>query len=339
MGISIKKVFYPNIVTTVTPQRISFTGGGTDFEEYYCDNSGAVVSSTIDKYVYVTVKRHSPLFEEMYRLSYSKTEHVNSLDEIENDIIRECLRFLPVEPPLFISTAADLPASSGLGSSSSFAVGLLLALHQMRGERVSPGQLAEEACHVEIAMLRRPIGKQDQYAAAIGGLSHIQFERSGQVNINPIWLKDKGVEKLFRHLVLVWTGMQRDASDILADQKEKIDENQMLLKLIASGTKRLLDLLSEKTIDFKEFGRILHEGWQTKKSLGNSVSNGRIDELYGRLLSGGGYGGKISGAGGGGFLLLVTPPDKLVSIQNDVGVVNVIQVAYEPHGSRVLSCN
>lgn len=159
----------PKTVTTITPQRISFVGGGTDLPSFYKNHNGEVISSAIDKYIYVTVKQHSPLFEEAYRLSYSKTEHVQSLDEIENSIARECLRLVSVEPPLYIATAADLPASSGLGSSSSFAVGLLHALHLLKGERVSAGQLAEEACHIEIDVLGNPIGKQDQYAAAFGG--------------------------------------------------------------------------------------------------------------------------------------------------------------------------
>ena len=165
----------PRFVTTITPQRISFAGGGTDFPDFYLKNGGAVVSATIDKFVYVTVKRHSELFREKYRLSYSQTEHVDEIDSIENDIARECLRFLNVDPPLFISTTSDLPVSSGLGSSSSFAVGLLLALHNLRGESVTAGQLAEEACHIEIEVLGKPIGKQDQYAAAFGGLNFYEF--------------------------------------------------------------------------------------------------------------------------------------------------------------------
>src|SRR4051812_27711107 len=154
----------PHAVTTITPLRISFAGGGTDLPNFYQEHGGAVVSTAINKYIYVTVKRHSRMHNEAYRLSYSKTEHTNSLETIENDIARECLRLLPLDPPLFISTIADLPAQSGLGSSSSFAVGLLHALHVMRGESVSVGQLAEEACQVEIGALQRPIGKQDQFA-------------------------------------------------------------------------------------------------------------------------------------------------------------------------------
>ena len=154
----------PKAITTITPQRISFVGGGTDLPSFYSKNGGGVISASINQYVYVTVKQHSPLFEEAYRLSYSKTEHANKLDEIENKIARECLRLIGIDPPLYISTSADLPASSGLGSSGDFAVGLLNALHHFKDQPVSPAQLAEEACEVEIKVLGHPIGKQDQYA-------------------------------------------------------------------------------------------------------------------------------------------------------------------------------
>src|SRR5215813_12235302 len=211
-------------VTTIAPLRVSLAGGGTDIVSYYGQHGGAVVSSTIDQYVYVTVKRHSPLFNENYRLSYSKTEHVDRLDDIENDIARECLRLVHVDPPLFISTAADLPALSGLGSSSSFAVGLLYALHAIKGEDVSAGQLAEEACHVEIDLLKRPIGKQDQYAAAFGGLNYISFRRDGRVRLDPLWLPNDALGKLFKASMLFWTGHQRNAAEVLAQQVSRMPE-------------------------------------------------------------------------------------------------------------------
>src|SRR5215204_4405554 len=169
----------PGVIVTRTPLRVSFAGGGTDLPEFYRFDDGAVFSTAIDKYVYVTVKRHSELFYEPIRINYSKTEQVNELSEIENGIARECLRLLEIEPPIYISTVADAPASSGLGGSSSFAVGLLNALHAYRGERVSAGQLADEACHIEIKVLGEPIGKQDQYAAAFGGLNFLRFHGDG----------------------------------------------------------------------------------------------------------------------------------------------------------------
>ncbi|MGH2587584.1 MAG: GHMP kinase, partial [Dehalococcoidia bacterium] len=175
----------PGLVVTRTPLRVSFAGGGTDLPDFYERDYGAVFSTTITKYVYVTVKPHSEFFYEPIRINYSRTEQVNRVDEIENDIARECLRLLEIEPPIYISTVADLPASSGLGGSSAFAVGLLHALHTYRGERVSPAQLAEEACHIEIDVLKQPIGNQDQYAAAFGGLNYLRFNADGGVAVEP----------------------------------------------------------------------------------------------------------------------------------------------------------
>ena len=212
----------PRFVTTITPQRLSFAGGGTDFADFYLHHGGAVVSATIDKFVYVTVKRHSELFDEKYRLSYSLTEHVDDLDLIKNDIARECLRFLNVDPPLFISTTSDLPVSSGLGSSSSFAVGLLLALHCLRGEEVTAGQLAEEACHIEIDVLGKPIGKQDQYAAAFGGLNFYEFMKDGRVRVESLWNRVTDLQELFDSGTLYWTGVQRRAEDVLGEQQKNI---------------------------------------------------------------------------------------------------------------------
>ena len=213
----------PRSVMTITPQRLSFAGGGTDLPGFYERHGGAVVSSTIDKYIYVTVKRHMPLFNEAYRLSYSKTERIDDLNDIENDVARECLRLVQVDPPLFITTAADLPQKTGLGSSSSFAVGLLYALHVIRGEDVSAGQLAEEACHVEIGVLGHPIGKQDQYAAAFGGLNYMAFQRDGRVHLDSVHVPDNGVANLFCHFMLFWTGVQRDAREVLREQRDNID--------------------------------------------------------------------------------------------------------------------
>src|SRR5437762_22836 len=207
------------LVVTRTPLRVSFAGGGTDLSDFYEHGHGTVFSTTIDKYIYVTVKRHGPVFDEQIRLNYSKSEQVNRIDEIENDIARECLRFLEIEPPIYVSTVADLPASTGLGGSSSFAVGLLHALHTFRGERVSAGQLAEEACHVEIELLGHPIGKQDQYAAAFGGLNFFCFKPDGGVTVEPHRLRQRMIDELFDGLMMFWTGHARDSSAVLAEQE------------------------------------------------------------------------------------------------------------------------
>jgi D-glycero-alpha-D-manno-heptose-7-phosphate kinase len=327
----------PRAVTTITPQRVSFCGGGTDLPDFYRKQGGAVVSSTIDKYIYVTVKRHSPLFSEAYRLSYSKTEHVQSLDEIENDVARECLRLLHVEPPLFIATASDLPALSGLGSSSSFAVGLLYALHTLRGEDVSAGQLAEEACHVEIEMLKRPIGKQDQYAAAFGGLNYIAFNPDGRVHLDPLWLPDEGAAGLFRNSMLFWTGVQREAGEILHEQRARIDEKSDTLAGMRDMAGVCRDALLGSADDLRRFGALLDAGWRSKRSLASNVSSSQIDDCYARAMSAGALGGKIVGAGGGGFLYLVVPEERHVAVRAALREMVDVPVRYEPRGARLLS--
>lgn len=330
-------VALPRAVTTITPQRLSFAGGGTDLPDFYRAHGGAVLSSAIDKYIYVTVKRHSPLFDEVYRLSYSQTEHCNSLDEIKNDVARECLRFVHVEPPLFIATASDLPASSGLGSSSSFAVGLLYALHAMRGENVSAGQLAEEACHVEIEMLKRPIGKQDQYAVAFGGLNFITFREDDRVHLDHIWLPGNGAVSLFRNSMLFWTGMQRDAGNVLEEQRANIVSTSETLIQMREMASACRDLLLEHPNDPERLGSILDAGWRAKRSLATKISSSTIDDSYARARAAGAAGGKIAGAGGGGFLYLVVPPDEQDAVRRALPEMVDITVRYEPRGARILS--
>src|SRR5437870_6014622 len=220
------------LVVTRTPLRVSFAGGGTDLSDFYEHGHGTVFSTTIDKYIYVTVKRHGPVFDEQIRLNYSKSEQVNRIDEIENDIARECLRFLEIEPPIYVSTVGDLPASTGLGGSSSFAVGLLNALHAYRGERVSAGQLAEEASYIEIDVLKQPIGKQDQYAAAFGGLNCFSFKPGGGVIVEPQRLVNGALITLLEQFLTFWTGHQRDASSVLTEQKANTAQKmQSLMKM------------------------------------------------------------------------------------------------------------
>ena len=330
-------VSVPRAVTTITPQRLSFAGGGTDLPDFYREHGGAVVSATIDKYIYVTVKRHSYLFNEAYRLSYSKTEHVDRLDEIENDVARECLRFVPVDPPLFISTASDLPAASGLGSSSCFAVGLLYALHVLRGEDVSLGQLAEEAAHVEIDRLSRPIGKQDQYAAAFGGFNYITFNSNDRVHLDPLWLPNGGAEALFAHSMLFWTGMQRDAQDILFEQRAQIHNTSATLIGMRELAAQCREALLNMQQDFRNFGALVDSDWRAKRSLASKISSSEIDVRYATAREAGALGGKIAGAGGGGFLYLIVPPESQARVRRALKDMVDVPVRYEPRGVRLLS--
>lgn len=324
------------MVITRTPLRVSFVGGGTDLAAFYESTYGAVLSTAINKYIYVTVKRHSDVFDEPIRLNYSISEQVQKIDEIENDIARECLKFLNIEPPLYISTVGDLPASSGLGGSSSFAVGLLNALHAFKGDRVSAGQLAEEASFIEIGVLKEPIGKQDQYAAAFGGLNCFCFKSGGGVTVEPVPLNNGMLKTLFNHVLTFWTGHTRDASSVLSMQKKNTTHNMELLMKMRDQVHELQNLFSHRNYDVRDFGRILDEGWQLKRGLAENVSTKQIDEWYFRARKAGAWGGKLCGAGGGGFLLFVLPPEHKDQVRHALLDLKEVPVEPEVHGSQVI---
>jgi D-glycero-alpha-D-manno-heptose-7-phosphate kinase len=325
----------PLMVTTRTPLRLGLTGGGTDLPVFYEREQGAVVSTTIDKYLYVTVKRHNKLFLENYRLNYSDTEHVDQLDDIENSIARECLRFMGVKPPIYISTIADLPGSSGLGSSGSFTVGLLNALHTFAEASVSAVQLAEEACHIEMEVLKKPIGKQDQYAAAFGGFNQFFFQQDGKVVIAPKHLPGRQIERFFDSLLLFWTGISRSADTVLRKQQESTAEKIESLRAMKDLSFRLTASI-EKNIDLREFGQILSMGWDLKRDLTDATSNPQIDLWYHKALHAGAYGGKLCGAGGGGFLLFVVPEAKQAAVREALSDLTCLPVHYESKGSQVV---
>lgn len=324
------------VIVTRTPLRVSFAGGGTDLPDVYERDYGAVLSTAIDKYIYVTVKRHSSVFMEAVRINYSRSETVNSIAEIQNDIARECLRFLNIEPPIYVSTVGDLPASTGLGGSSAFAVGLLNALHALRGERVSPSQLAEEACHIEIDVLKEPIGKQDQYAAAFGGLNLFCFRPGGAVTVEPQRFTNGALQGLFGSIQMFWTGHQRDASQVLMEQKARTSEKMDSLLQIRSHAYRLQSLLSSNPVDLPAFGHVLDETWHVKRGLASTITTSQIDCWFTRAMEAGALGGKLCGAGGGGFLLILARPDRQSAVREALGDLQQVPVGFEVHGSRVL---
>jgi D-glycero-alpha-D-manno-heptose-7-phosphate kinase len=325
----------PGVIMTRTPLRVSFAGGGTDLADFYERDYGAVFSTAIDKYIYVTVKRHGSVFNEAIRLNYSRSEQVNRVDEIDNDIARECMRFLDIEPPIYISTVADLPASTGLGGSSSFAVGLLNALHAFRGERVSAGQLAEEASYIEIDVLKQPIGKQDQYAAAFGGLNFFSFKAGGAVTVEPQRWTNGGLKALFDCILMFWTGHQRDSSSVLSEQKANTPAKLDSLLCMREHAVQLQRLCSNGGFDVGKFGRVLHESWQLKRQLSSKISNGEIDNWYLTAMEAGADGGKLCGAGGGGFLLFIARPDKQCAVRRALHGLTQVPVSHEVHGSQV----
>lgn len=326
----------PGLIVTRTPLRVSFAGGGTDLAAFYERDYGAVVSMAITSYIYVTVKPHSPTFNEPVRLNYSKSEEVVTIDEIENDIARECLRFMQVEPPIYISTVGDHPASTGLGSSSAFAVGLLNALHAYRGERVTAGQLAEEASHIEIDVLGQPIGKQDQYAAAFGGVNFFRFNPGGRVTVEPLHPTHATLGRLFDNMLMFWTGHQRDAGKVLAEQQANTGRKFESLVQMRDHALELQSLMSNGPVEPARVGAILDSGWRLKRELASTITTPQIDRWYDDAIAAGADGGKLCGAGGGGCIMFVAAPERHAAVREAMAGLVELPVTYEVHGSRVL---
>jgi D-glycero-alpha-D-manno-heptose-7-phosphate kinase len=331
-----RAAYAQDLIVTRTPLRVSFAGGGTDLPEFYERDYGAVFSSAIDKYVYVTLKRHSHLFSEPIRINYARTEMVERVEDIDNDISRECLKFLNVEPPIYISTVADVPSRTGLGGSSSFTVGLLHALHIYKGERVTPSQLADEASYIEIDVLRQPIGKQDQYATAFGGLNLFRFLPGGQVTVEPQRISKNTLDRLFAYVMLFWTGMTRDAASVLSEQKNNTATKLQDLTVMREHAHRLQQLTSNCRIDAAAIGTILDESWNLKRQMASSITNSAIDRWYNLAMAAGAEGGKICGAGGGGFLLLLVSPDRQDDVRSALHELSEVPVRPDVYGSRVL---
>jgi len=324
------------LVVTATPHRISFFGGGTDLPDFYRQAYGAVLSTTINQFVYVTVKNHGKLFNEPYRLNYSQTELVDTLDRIENDIAREIIRKLNVPAPIYISTVADMPSGSGLGSSSSFAVGLAQAFHAMAWKRPQAAELAELASDIEINVLKKPIGKQDQYNAAVGGMNYFRFNPNDSVAITSVRVSRERIETLFDSFLLLWTGITRDAESVLKNQKKNIDNRMSELTAMRDMADEGLSLLESPNFSIEAFGKLLDQAWRTKRKLTKLISSSMIDEAYEQAMKAGAYGGKICGAGAGGFLLLCVPPEKKRAVREALAKFKELNIDYEPHGARVL---
>jgi len=294
------------MIITRTPLRISFAGGGTDIATFYKKNLyGSVLSCAINKYIYVSVKNHSNIYPEKIRLNYSATENVTDVDKIKNPIIKACLKYLKIDDNLYISTVADAPGSSGLGSSSTFCVGLLNALYTYKGKVVNRNKLAEEAAYIEIEILKRPIGKQDHYAAAFGSVNFFKFYDNNNVSIMPVDENSKNLKMIFDNLYTFYTGISRNASKILSKQKKRSSINNSNLLKIRDQAEELFYLIKSDKLSIKKFGEFLERGWEIKKNLASQVSNRFIDDAYSLAKKNGVYGGKLSGAGGGGFLSFV----------------------------------
>lgn len=323
------------MIISKTPLRISFVGGGSDIESYYSKSGGAVISTAIDKYVYITVNKK---FDNHIRVSYSKTEEVNNVEEIDHKLVREVLKFHKIKGGVEITSIADIPSrGTGMGSSSSFSVGLLHCLYAYKNKYVSAEKLAEDASYIEIKKCKDPIGKQDQYNAAFGGFNYIKFNTDGSVNVEPLILKRTTRDILRKSLLLFYTGMTRSASGILKEQVKNISvsvEKRMMLEKMVGYAHTLKADLQENNLD--TFGEILHHNWILKKGLAENVSNPKIDKWYETALNNGAIGGKLLGAGGGGFLLFFAPKSKHRKIISELKELRPIPFDFDTEGSKII---
>jgi len=320
------------VIISRTPLRISFAGGGTDFEKYYRKNGGAVVSTAIDKYIYITVNKK---FDNRIRVSYSKTEIVDKVDDLHHELVRECLRYVKIPGGVEITSIADIPSEgTGLGSSSAFTVGLLNALYAYKGEHRSAKKLAEDACAIEIDVVKEPIGKQDQYIAAYGGLQCIRFQPDGEVYVDPIICPKAAKESLNSNLLLFYLHMTRKANTILEAQKKNIEKGRSTLDRMRDLAFRMKRSLIGGDLD--DVGRILHEGWLMKRELADTISNRQIDAFYQHGLSAGATGGKVLGAGGGGFILFYCPEKKHKKLRQCLAGLKEMRFHFEPQGSKII---
>jgi len=324
------------MVITSTPLRISFFGGGTDYPVWYREHGGSVLSNTINKCCYITCRQLPPFFEYHSRISYSKVENVTRNDSIQHPSVRACLQYMGIDEGVEIHHVADLPARSGLGTSSAFTVGLLLGLYALRNQMRDKQALAAEAIHVEQDLLQEAVGAQDQVSAAHGGFNRIYFHADGSIEVNRVLAAPSRLAELERHLALYFTGFSRTASEIAQEQlrvtPQKKQELQAMLQLVSEAEA----IITSPNRSLDEFGRLLHEGWQIKRSLTQKISTASIDEIYQAGLSAGALGGKLLGAGGGGFMLFYVPPERREAVRIKLKKLLCIPLAFSSRGSHIV---
>jgi D-glycero-alpha-D-manno-heptose-7-phosphate kinase len=318
-----------------TPFRVSFFGGGTDYPGWYRAHGGAVLATTIDKYCYLTCRHLPPFFEHRIRLVYRQIETCREVGDIRHPVVREVLRFLKIDGNIELHHDGDLPARSGMGSSSAFTVGLLHALHALRGEMVTKSQLTREALFLEQETLAETVGSQDQVMAAHGGLRHVKFHPSGEISIDPLILPESRKRELESHLMLFYTGIARTAADVARSYADDLESRRRQLRIMKELVDESVDILCSGS-DIGGFGELMHEGWLAKRSLSAQVSNSAVDELYQTARNAGALGGKLTGAGGGGFLLLFVEPDRQATVREALGDRLHVPFRFESQGSQVI---
>lgn len=324
------------MIITRTPLRISFFGGGTDLPAFYKKFGGEVLSTTIDKYLYITCRHMPPFWNYKHRFVYgSKTEIVTELNEIDHPSIRETMRYLNINYGIDLHYNTDIPARSGMGSSSSFTVGLLNALYGLEGKMLSKKELAEKAIYIEQELIKEAVGSQDQTAAAYGGFNLIRFNQNCSIDVNPITLPSKRIEELNAHLMLVFTGFQRFAKDIEKGKINDLQNHYKELENVKMYTRQAIDILNSDA-DICEFGALLNDAWREKKKLSDRVSNSEIDKMYQIGMANGAIGGKLLGAGGGGFLLFFVRQEEWDQLKKGLKDYACIPFCFENTGSQVI---
>jgi D-glycero-alpha-D-manno-heptose-7-phosphate kinase len=324
------------MIITSTPLRISFFGGGTDYPIWYREHGGSVLSTTIDKCCYITCRRLPPFFEYHSRISYSTVENVSRNDSIQHPSVRACLQFLGINEGVEIQHVADLPARTGLGTSSAFTVGLLHALYALKNQRCDKRALASEAIHVEQDLLGEAVGAQDQVSAAYGGFNRIDFHRHGSIDVKRLLVSEGRLTELQDHLALYFTGFSRTASEIAQEQLRMTPHKKRELDTMLQFVDEAEAIVANPSRSLDEFGRLLHESWQIKRTLTQKISNASIDEIYQAGLDAGAFGGKLLGAGGGGFMLFFVPPERRQALRMRLKKLLCVPFSFSSKGSDVV---
>lgn len=330
------------MIISRTPFRVSFFGGGTDYPTWYKEHGGAVIGTAINKYCYLTVRDLPPFFEHKHRIVYSKVELPSEIDEVQHPAVKAVMQELDVSHGIEIQHQADLPARSGLGSSSSFTVGLLNAIRAKRGMNSSPHYLTEEAIRIEQDVIKEHVGSQDQTWAAHGGTQFIEFDRLGNINVSPVIMPPDTASALDSHMMLFFTGLSRIASTIASKKIDNLANRNSQLVAMKKMAYSARDILQAPNAEMKDVGEMLRDSWQLKKELADEISSNIVDEMYSAAISAGAYGGKLLGAGGGGFMMFLAPPEKheaikarlskLIHVDVKTGASGSKIVMYEPNG-------
>jgi D-glycero-alpha-D-manno-heptose-7-phosphate kinase len=324
------------VIISKTPYRISFFGGGTDHPLWFKENGGKVLSTTFDKYCYINLRYLPPFFDHKYRIVYSIIENINNLEDIQHPSVREVLKYLQSSVGLEIHHDGDLPARSGLGSSSAFTVGLLNAMNALEGKFVSSENLAKTAIHIEQNLIKECVGSQDQVAASYGGFNQVDFYRDESFAVEPIIITQKRKSNLNDHLMLFFTGISRFSSEVAESQISNMSNCSSQMNELQSMVNDGIRILTNTNTPLEDFGRLLDSAWQIKRSLSNMVSNTKIDNLYKAAIKAGAIGGKVMGAGGGGFVLFFVSPENQINVKNALSELTLVPFNFENSGSKVV---